>query len=116
MSLPVLQVRKTLNPKCDIPKLRAWLQTKPLESRDTEVHPVGVVKEMSWRETAGERWNGRLPHLELVYEERNGFLLTMAAEIQNPGTLSATFVSSAIRKELEQAGVLGGPAETATQG
>ena len=83
MNTAVASMRLRLNRRIDLEALSAWLATKKVFETDADRDEKTEVKKYSWKEppTAHSPWRGDTPLVEVLIDERFGFLLEIYFQI-----------------------------------
>jgi len=74
-SLGVLSMRLKVNLPIDMEKLHKYLQRKNIEEEEMESDKISATKKMAWVETNSKMWGGAHPRIEMLVDEKYGFLL-----------------------------------------
>lgn len=102
-----LATRLKLDVLCDIAALQAYLKSKDVITHDADVLNISHLIKVSWEEKNKSHWLGNQPKIELIYDEKNGFLLSVLLDITRP-TRSATShkIQEIFLEDLRKAGVI----------
>lgn len=102
-----LDIRLKLDLPCDIQALQKYLKSKNLITYDADVFRIGHLIKVGWEERDKAHWLGNHPKIELVYDEKNGFLLSVLLEITSPThTITSHQIQEIFLKDLSNAGIL----------
>lgn len=108
----VLTMRYKVNRAVQLQALRSYLKERPVaeEDIDHELDQAQAVKKVKWQEEDDEeKWNGAAPEMEIVYDEKNAFLLSVFIQLQKGGLGMApkdrARYKDIVFKDLEDAGV-----------
>jgi len=74
-ALGVLSIRLKVNLPIDMANFHSYLKRKNIEEEEMESDKTTATKKMSWTETNSKMWGGTTPKIELMIDEKYGFLL-----------------------------------------
>ncbi len=77
----VLMIRVKVNCSINLPALDTFLATKPIELTDSISEPEIDIKKVIWAEKDHNLWMGSAPKIELLYDERHYFLLSVFMQV-----------------------------------
>merc|ERR1711871_1429791 len=81
-----LTLRVKVNRKVDIEKLREWCALKRPDVTDSICEIDTKLKKMAWTETDSSIWEGATPDIEVLYDDKYGFLLIVFFQINSKRT------------------------------
>jgi len=108
-SASVLVVRIKANVPVDLAKLKLFLCTKPLQEEEVGMEDKMVVRKVSWEETDESKWNGACPTVEVSFDEKHAYLLSIFIQVDKGSAtvvISEQTIKDRIWKDLREAGVL----------
>ena len=101
-----IATRIKLDMPCNIQALMHYLAGKEIVTRDADIFNIGNFIKVCWEEQNPELWMGNRPKMELVYDEKNGFVLSALVEVNRPTRdTTANRMRQALLQELNRAGV-----------
>ncbi len=74
-------IRVKVNCTINLQALEAYLSVKPIELTDSISEPEIEIKKVIWTEKDNSLWMGSAPKIELLYDERNFFLLSVFLQV-----------------------------------
>jgi hypothetical protein len=74
-------VRVKVNCHINLPALDTYLSTKPIELTDSISEPEIDIKKVIWTEKDHSLWMGSAPKIELLFDERHFFLLSVFIQV-----------------------------------
>ncbi len=83
-SEPHLSMNVRFDQPINVSQLESYLDSRPVKSRISKQDGVSDVLKVTWSETDKDRWLGEEPTLSITYDARNSYLLSVAAEFDNP--------------------------------
>ena len=86
-----MTLRIKINKKADIPKLLAYLAKKAIKVADSSHESETQLKKVAWAEEDPVLWKGAAPDIEVLYDERYGFLLSVFFQIDSKKTTLVGF-------------------------
>ena len=99
--------RIKLDLRCDINILKQYLSTKEIITHNADVLNISKYIKIRWEEAKSEKWLGNNPTIELVYDEKNGFLISALIEINRPTPKTTIWnMQNILLHELKEAKVL----------
>jgi hypothetical protein len=99
-SEPLLSMNIRLDTPCNVEKLEAYLDSKPIVTRSSKQDEVTDILKVTWEETDHHQWLGEEPKLALTYDAKNSFILSLSAEFSNP-KIDRERMRGILRKEIE---------------
>merc|ERR1712070_387872 len=82
LSKNFLTFEVTPNLAIDVEKMELYLDDKDMEVSDGILDADGNKRKSAvWQEDDEEIWGGAAPKMEIAYDAQNGFLLTVAFEV-----------------------------------
>jgi hypothetical protein len=98
--------RMKLDIPCNMDAVKKFLSSKNIVTHAADIFHITNLIKVCWQETDKHKWLGNKPRIELVYDEKNGFLLSAFIEVTRP-TPETTSMSlqKAFLLELQKAGV-----------
>ena len=101
-----IATRIKLDMPCDVKALMRYLADKEIVTRDADIFNIGNFIKVCWEEKRQDKWMGNRPKMELVYDEKNSFVLSAQIEVNRPTRdTTADRLRQALLQELNQAGV-----------
>ena len=105
-SEPHLAMNIRFDQPITVSHLESYLDGKPVTSRISKHDGISEVMKVTWSESDKEHWLGEEPTLSITYDAKNSYLLSFAAEFDNPNidrdkmrTRMQTEVESFFRKD-----------------
>jgi WD repeat-containing protein 35 len=77
----ILMIRVKVNCSINLQPLETYLATKPIELTDSISEPEIDIKKVIWTEKDHNLWMGSAPKIELLYDERHFFLLSVFMQV-----------------------------------
>lgn len=74
-SMGVLTVRMKVNVPVDMAALHKYLRRKNITEEELESDKISATKKIAWIETNSKMWAGTCPRIEILVDEKYGFLL-----------------------------------------
>ena len=71
----VLSIRLKVNLPIDMANLMVYLKRKNIEDEEMESDRTTATKKLAWTETNNRMWGGTTPRIEIMIDEKYGFLL-----------------------------------------
>ena len=81
-----MTLRIKINKRADIGKLIEYLGKKAIKVSDSNHESETQLKKVAWTEDDAELWQGAAPDIEVLYDERYGFLLSVFFQIDSKKT------------------------------
>ncbi len=104
-----IAARFKLDLPCNIKALKQYLGTKDVVTHDADIFSISNLIKVCWEETDKSHWLGNRPKVELVYDEKNGFVLSALIEVTRPTRKTSSYALQEIFfNDLHAAGVLRG--------
>ena len=85
----------------NVSQLESYLDSRPVKSRISKQDGVSDVLKVTWSETDKDRWLGEEPTLSITYDAQNSYLLSVAAEFDNPN-IERGKMRAIINREVER--------------
>jgi hypothetical protein len=83
-SEPHLAMNIRFDQPITVSQLESYLEGKPVTSRISKHDGISEVLKVTWSESDKQRWLGEEPTLSITYDAKNSYLLSIAAEFDNP--------------------------------
>ncbi|GHP09743.1 hypothetical protein PPROV_000847800 [Pycnococcus provasolii] len=94
----------------DLDALNEYLAQKAVVSEDGDADRLTSVNRVAWVERDSGKWEGYVPRIELVYDEKHGFLLSVYLQLtrraSEPARLRPETLKIRFLTELQEYGVL----------
>jgi len=71
----VLSIRLKVNLPIDMVNLMSYLKRKNIDEEEMESDRTTATKKVAWTETNSRMWGGTTPRIEIMIDEKYGFLL-----------------------------------------
>ena len=81
-----MTLRIKINKKANISKLASYLKLKAIKVADSNHESETQLKKVAWTEEDAELWQGAAPDIEVLYDEKFGFLLSVFFQIDSKKT------------------------------
>ncbi len=102
-----LSLRIKPNVKVDVAKLESFLAKKAIEVSDVVTEPLLDIKKVTWKEDDSKLWKGPPPRVEITYDRKNGFLLSMLFQLdKKKSKLTEEDVIRTMEKELKDTEII----------
>lgn len=99
--------RIKLDLPCNIENLHTYLKRKNIITHNADIFNISNVIKVVWEESPCSTWLNNKVKIELVYDEKNGFLLSTLIEINTPNTSTTlSKIQEILITELKDAQVL----------
>ncbi len=107
LNLKAIATRLKLDIPCNRDLLKKYLQSKNLITHDSDNFTISNIIKVAWEEEDKGHWLGNKPKIELVYDEKNGFILSALIEVVRPtNKISSKILQEIFLSDLKIAGVL----------
>jgi hypothetical protein len=100
-SEPHLSMNLRFDKSVNVSQLESYLDSRPVTSRISKQDGVSEVLKVTWTESDKKRWLGEEPTLSITYDARNSYLLSFAAEFDNPN-VDRSKMRTLIEREVQQ--------------
>ena len=106
-ALGALGIRVVYNRKIDVSRLEAYLRKRRIVTRDAVISGNEEKVSVQFSENKHPRWKGSPPVIQIVFERREGFLLTALVQGNSQQTtLDEEAIAGAFELSLCEAGVM----------
>lgn len=109
-SAGLISFRIKINKLVDMDALNEYLAQKAVVSEDGDADRLTSVNRVAWVERDSGKWEGYVPRIELVYDEKHGFLLSVYLQLtrraSEPARLRPETLKIRFLTELQEYGVL----------
>ena len=110
-------VRVRVNRPIDLAAMDELLATKALRVEEGEADALSVQQRVVWVERPAPRWDGFAPRVEVTYDSRHAYLLSVTLEVRRGAITTRRLRPDALKTRffgmLEEAGVLSADATAA---
>jgi WD repeat-containing protein 35 len=106
----VITFRVKVNKAIDLNALDAYLSRKAVTSEDGDADSLNANQKVSWVEKDAAKWEGYKPKIEMNYDLKFGFLLTVYLQVSRraskPAKLRPETLKMRFFTELQEAGIM----------
>ena len=106
----VITYRVKVNKGIDLNALDEYLSRKSVVSEDGDADSLNANQKVSWVEKDTTRWEGYQPKIEMIYDVKHGFLLSVYMQVtrraSKPARLRPETMKMRFFTEIQEAGVM----------
>lgn len=106
----VITYRVKVNKAIDLNALDTYLSRKAVMSEDGNADALNAHQKVSWVERDPTKWEGYMPKVEMIYDVKHGFLLSVYLQVarraSKPAKLRPETLKMRFFTELQEAGVM----------